>query len=275
MKFVGTIIQLTAFFLCVEKVHVTNNQNCSYENEIRKLTQKLMVIEKQLESRETETKHLLRKCEKSTQREIVYLKKKTVQQERDLQKLAKLLSMRWNQEGNYSNNSKPEKEFSNATRLNDSNIIGNNVENSHHYRFLEHPHEPVAFSTYLPNLVSGLGLKQTIKYGGVLTNEGNAYNPYTGVFTCPSSGLYLISFFTSIQGISGAWVRLVVDEINVSAAVSRGFDPNGDDQGGNVAILRLTAGQSVWTEVHYKTNTNLSSTTEFRHVTFSGVRLSD
>ncbi|KAL3888477.1 hypothetical protein ACJMK2_000844 [Sinanodonta woodiana] len=278
MKFAGTIIHLTAFFLCVNNIHATNNQYYSDENDIRKLTQKVMAIEKQmkqLETSETETKHLLRKCEQSTQRENVYLKKKNLQQEKDLQKLAKILSLRPNEKENYSNNIKPEKEYINSTGLNDSKTISHNAEKSQYYRSLEYPTGPIAFSAYLPHPISGLGLNQTIKYSGVLTNEGNAYNSYTGVFTCPSSGLYLISFFTSIYGISGAWVRLVVDDINVSDAVSRGFDPYGDDQGGNVAILRLTAGQSVWTEIQLAQNTNLSSTTEFRHVTFSGVRLSD
>ncbi|KAL3888351.1 hypothetical protein ACJMK2_000721 [Sinanodonta woodiana] len=278
MTVVGTIIHLSAFFLYVKSAHATNNLYYPDENDMRMLMEKMMLMDRkinQLESNVKETKHNLRQCEGSIQREIFYLKTKIVRQERDMQTILKILSVKSNHKGNYSGTGAPEKEYINATGLSESSIIGHNVDKEHRYRFLEHPSGPVAFSTYTSQIISDFGLNQTIKYKGVLTNEGNAYNPHTGIFTCPSSGLYLISFFTSIHGISGAWVRLVVDDINVSDAVSRGFDPNGDDQGGNVAILRLTTGQSVWTEMQFVKNSTLSSTTEFRHVTFSGVRLSD
>ncbi|KAL3888350.1 hypothetical protein ACJMK2_000720 [Sinanodonta woodiana] len=278
MECVGMIIHLTAFFLCVTSVKATKSKYYSDENDVRILMGKMMAMEKQiqqLEVSEKETKHILRQCEVTAQREIIYLKKKTDQKEKEIQELIKIMSIRSNQKEIYSYKRATDTELITAAGFIEPSIIRLNAEKSHIYRFLELPTGPVAFSAYLAQSISELGLKQRIKYGGVLTNEGNAYNPNTGIFTCPSSGLYLISFFTSIHGISGTWVRLVVDDINVSDAVSRGFDPNGDDQGGNVAILRLTTGQSVWTEVQLLTNANLSSTTEFRHVTFSGVRLSD
>ncbi|KAL3831369.1 hypothetical protein ACJMK2_023122 [Sinanodonta woodiana] len=143
------------------------------------------------------------------------------------------------------------------------------------FRIRQVANQPVAFSTYLTDYVHHLGIDQVIKYNGVLTNEGNAYNSHTGIFTCPQDGLYLISFFVNSMHGQPVWVRLMVDDINVSDAVGYSAGDGQDDQGGNVAILRLRAGQLVWTSTHFHSDSTLASTTEFRHVTFSGVRLSD
>ncbi|KAK3611588.1 hypothetical protein CHS0354_018104 [Potamilus streckersoni] len=134
---------------------------------------------------------------------------------------------------------------------------------------------PVAFSAYITHFTSHLGIDQIIRYDGVLTNEGNAYNPLTGVFTCPKDGLYLLAFFTATVNDGFSWVKLVVDGITVSNAVSNGVRVGNDDQGGNVALIRLTAGQSVWTATFFKPDIELDSTSDFRHVTFSSVCLSD
>ncbi|KAK3588168.1 hypothetical protein CHS0354_012233 [Potamilus streckersoni] len=133
--------------------------------------------------------------------------------------------------------------------------------------------EPVAFSVYITDYVRHLGINQAIEYDGVLTNEGNVYNAHTGIFTCPQDGLYLTFFVTTINNQS-VWVQLMVDDVNVSDAVSYSLRDSQDDQGGNVAILRLRMGQSVWTSTHYHGDSILVANTEFQHMTFSGVRLS-
>ncbi|KAK3580242.1 hypothetical protein CHS0354_012769 [Potamilus streckersoni] len=133
---------------------------------------------------------------------------------------------------------------------------------------------PVSFSVYLAHYTTHLGDHQVIKYDGVLTNEGNGYNPITGIFTCPEEGLYLFSFFTATLNEHKTWVELVVDGAGVSHAVSEGVRGGHDDQGGNVAILRIRAGQSVWIAIHGGADAELDSLDGYRHVTFSGVRLS-
>ena len=35
---------------------------------------------------------------------------------------------------------------------------------------------------------------ETIRFEGVITNEGSHYNPGTSVFTCPTTGLYYFTF---------------------------------------------------------------------------------
>ncbi|KAK3606651.1 hypothetical protein CHS0354_035645 [Potamilus streckersoni] len=142
-------------------------------------------------------------------------------------------------------------------------------------RIRQAPNEPVAFSTYISKYVDHLGINQVIKYDGVLTNEGNAYNVHSGMFTCPQDGLYLISFFVATISNQAVFVQLMVDDINDSGAVAYSMHPGQNDQGGNVALLRLRRGQSVWIQTHFRSESSLASTTEFRYATFSGVLLSD
>ena len=53
----------------------------------------------------------------------------------------------------------------------------------------------MAFSAYLDHTLSNIGNDQTIEFNKIILNEGGGYDQRTGVFTCPQSGLYLITFF--------------------------------------------------------------------------------
>ena len=53
----------------------------------------------------------------------------------------------------------------------------------------------IAFSAYLTDILSGLGVNHIILFDGITINEGSGYNQYTGVFTVPESGVYLFSTF--------------------------------------------------------------------------------
>ena len=45
------------------------------------------------------------------------------------------------------------------------------------------------------------------------------------------------------------------------------------DQGGNVAILKLTKGQSMWVEVENHNGNHIESAEAYRFATFSAVKL--
>ena len=53
----------------------------------------------------------------------------------------------------------------------------------------------VAFSAYLDHTLRNMGNDQIIVFNQIILNEGGGYDQETGVFTCPKSGLYLITFF--------------------------------------------------------------------------------
>ncbi|XP_033749093.1 uncharacterized protein LOC117333778 [Pecten maximus] len=52
----------------------------------------------------------------------------------------------------------------------------------------------VAFSAYLSHTINELVADYSIKFDHVITNVGNGYNPTTGVFTCPKSGTYVLTW---------------------------------------------------------------------------------
>lgn len=52
----------------------------------------------------------------------------------------------------------------------------------------------VAFSAYLSHDLIHMGIGHTVKCDKVLLNEGNNYSPFTGVFTAPQTGVYLLTF---------------------------------------------------------------------------------
>ncbi|KAK3599597.1 hypothetical protein CHS0354_035837 [Potamilus streckersoni] len=103
-------------------------------------------------------------------------------------------------------------------------------------------HGNVAFTAYVSNHMNNIGVGQMIKCDEALTNIGDAYDPFTGYFTAPSTGLYLFSFFTGQEGPYQIYVRLMVNNINQVDGVAEGTINDHNDQGGNVAIIQLNAG---------------------------------
>ena len=54
--------------------------------------------------------------------------------------------------------------------------------------------QAIAFSTALASLTS-IQSNQVIVFDHVILNVGGGYDVSSGKFTCPESGLYLITFF--------------------------------------------------------------------------------
>ncbi|KAL3831367.1 hypothetical protein ACJMK2_023120 [Sinanodonta woodiana] len=211
--------------------------------------------------------------EDSMRQEIRILRNDLYEQKEETNRLKSLLTLVTSENYNSDDVRIPKEDHDMEV---DSKDVNNGIQTSKpELRIRQVASQPVAFSTYLTDYVSHLGINQVIKYNGVLTNEGNAYNSHTGIFTCPQDGLYLFSFFAATINNHAVWVRLMVDDINVSDAVAFSVRYTPDNQGGNVAILRLRTGQEVWTSTFTNSDSTLAATREFRHVTFSGVRLSD
>ncbi|KAL3831363.1 hypothetical protein ACJMK2_023116 [Sinanodonta woodiana] len=232
----------------------------------------LLKLVERMEKMETKMKEMENR-ENSMRQEIRILKNDLYMQKEETNRLKSLLTSVRSENYNMDDVRIPKQD--NDMEFDSKDVNNDNKTSKPEFRIRQVANEPIAFSTYITDYVYHLGINQVIKYNGVLTNEGSAYNSHTGIFTCPQGGLYLISFFANSMNGHPVWVQLMVDDINVSDAVGYSLRDNQDNQGGNVAILRLRAGQLVWTSIHYHSDSTLAGTREFRHVTFSGVRLSD
>ena len=54
----------------------------------------------------------------------------------------------------------------------------------------------IAFSAYLSHNIAHLAPGHTLKCDQIIINDGNAYSQYTGVFTVPQTGVYLLTFYS-------------------------------------------------------------------------------
>ncbi|KAL6489714.1 hypothetical protein MHYP_G00000590 [Metynnis hypsauchen] len=121
----------------------------------------------------------------------------------------------------------------------------------------------VAFSTTLSNLQASfkfLGPFQnavTLVYENVFTNIGYAYDPRTGIFTAPLSGVYYFSFtlFHPVgpgpQSPTGA--SLVKNGALVVAATDNAPGADSEDTSGNSASIQLEKGDQVYVQLWEKT----------------------
>ncbi|CAC5418039.1 C1QL [Mytilus coruscus] len=153
--------------------------------------------------------------------------------------------------------------------LNHTSILRNKLNR----RLLQAGSGGIAFSVYLDHDVN-FGAHQVLKYNRIITNEGNGYSVHTGSFTCPESGIYLLSFSIGQRGDTvarGAYIYLMVNSVNVIDAVVDSFHNTQDLQGGNTVIIRLKAGDVVFTEGDE--GSHGEGSTGVRLTSFSGVLL--
>ena len=135
--------------------------------------------------------------------------------------------------------------------------------------------EGIAFSAYLDHRVYHLKNMSTIKCNQVILNDGNHYNTFTGIFTVPETGVYLLTFSFGVQHIDD-WteVRLVVDNRDIVGAVGevRGSSYHERKIASNTAIIKLSQGEAVWLQTQ-SPDSEVISGPYFRWTTFSGVLL--
>ncbi|XP_075884110.1 complement C1q tumor necrosis factor-related protein 3-like [Nelusetta ayraudi] len=86
----------------------------------------------------------------------------------------------------------------------------------------------------------------TLEFSKVITNVGNAYDPTSGIFRAPVTGSYFFSFFYQAKKTQMSGLSLVKNQ----SVIIKTFDhtkPGSQycDNGGNTAILKLSAGDRV------------------------------
>ncbi|XP_052284713.1 complement C1q tumor necrosis factor-related protein 3-like [Dreissena polymorpha] len=134
----------------------------------------------------------------------------------------------------------------------------------------------VAFSAYLNSDVINLSPGRTIQFQGVVLNDENAYNKYTGVFTVPLDGVYFLPFTAEDLQPRRELLNLVADGQLISSTVfERTSGGNGHRVGGYTVLARLRKSQSVWVAVdsREKPGGSLQGSDVGRFTTFSGFYL--
>ena len=103
---------------------------------------------------------------------------------------------------------------------------------------------PIAFHAYHTSS-AGYNTKVTVKFRGVTLNEGDHYDPNTGVFTCPADGIYVFT----VSLYSNSRYYSTVDLVHEGEAQARAYGSAGDaDQGTVTAVLRCNHGDEVWVQ---------------------------
>ncbi|KAF7229868.1 complement C1q-like protein 2 [Nothobranchius furzeri] len=109
----------------------------------------------------------------------------------------------------------------------------------------------------------------TLIYKTVKTNVGNAYNPVTGIFAAPVTGIYYFTFSYHAGGEHPVSLNLIKNNEVVVGVHDHRSSGDGADNGGNSAFLQLQQGDQVYMQL--VANTHL-----YGHIavtTFSGVLL--
>ena len=112
-----------------------------------------------------------------------------------------------------------------------------------------------------------------IKFGDVKTNIGGAYNPQTGIFTCPVNGVYM--FFVNLRIVSHktAEGELVRNGIPLMRIYDSG--DSYDAAGTNMAVIHVNAGDRVWFKLHgrYTDGSGIAGIIDGPWTSFSAVLL--
>jgi len=89
---------------------------------------------------------------------------------------------------------------------------------------------------------------QIVRYKEVRTNQGNAYDYLTGIFTAPKGGFYVFQVHALSQNGKEAWLKLFQNDQYISSIFSR--QTNDYDSAGNTAVLKLKKGDKVYVKAH-------------------------
>ena len=83
------------------------------------------------------------------------------------------------------------------------------------------PTKKVHFSAYLSGAKT-YNRGNVVKFNDIQLNHGNAYNSSSGVFSCPKSGVYQVTwFFVNNNSKGHAWLQLEINEKTYAYAGQR------------------------------------------------------
>ncbi|XP_071124806.1 C1q-related factor-like [Mytilus edulis] len=138
---------------------------------------------------------------------------------------------------------------------------------------LKEKHSHVAFFAYMSNNWKQLSKHKRLVYNVVDLNNGNGYNQANGMFTAPSSGLYVFHVSTGAFDYSHASIELVLQGRirNIGWADSAN---HGDRTFvTTVTPLQLNKGDVVYTRIGKGYGGNYIESNSYIRTSFSGVKI--
>lgn len=104
----------------------------------------------------------------------------------------------------------------------------------------------VAFFAYLSRDEPTVGAHQTFVFDVDHTNIGGHYNHHTGIFTCPSHGVYVFSWSLYCQYSGHVYSELVVNSSPVSGKYVGASSVSNKLSFTDLAIIELNTGDAVY-----------------------------
>ncbi|NWX67513.1 CO8A2 protein, partial [Alca torda] len=125
-----------------------------------------------------------------------------------------------------------------------------------------------AFTAILTSPFPASGMP--VKFDRTLYNGHNGYNPVTGIFTCPISGIYYFAYHVHVKG-TNVWVALYKNNVPATYTYDE-YKKGYLDQASGSAVLELKENDQVWVQMPSDQANGLYST-EYIHSSFSGFLL--
>ncbi|XP_030207588.1 complement C1q-like protein 4 isoform X2 [Gadus morhua] len=109
----------------------------------------------------------------------------------------------------------------------------------------------VAFTATMSHSLGPAMGQTTVKYGVILSNMGNGYNPATGFFTAPVAGMYYFRYtmFNNLGPTPNSMMSLMRNGMAMVTSLDGEGDDN-NDSASNAAVLQLEAGDNVYIELY-------------------------
>ncbi|KAL3867322.1 hypothetical protein ACJMK2_044536 [Sinanodonta woodiana] len=105
--------------------------------------------------------------------------------------------------------------------------------------FEKHLNLRVSFSAQVSPSINDIDPYETIVFGKVIHNEGNAYNPINGIFVAPVDGTYV--FFSNLLTLSKEFEAVLMINETIELLLYTG-QPNKFANGSNMIVIHMDKG---------------------------------
>ncbi|VDH92407.1 Hypothetical predicted protein [Mytilus galloprovincialis] len=169
----------------------------------------------------------------------------------------------------------------NQTNSNYEPVTQSEIDNSdgrHTKRRIIYPRQSrvnsPAFYAYMSTNEASPGQHHTLIFNSVITNIGNAYNQYSGIFTVPSNGMYVLSYTITSDSGANIPVEIVKNAGVIGSLLTRTYS-NYRHSVSSTVVVSMNAGDVCYVRTSGSgatTSGNIFSGTEAR-TSFTGWRI--